>query len=423
MSLGNISKSYHSNKRPTKQTEHNLKKSTVQLSVNENNQTVDELINREIEYEERLEIISNKISKLEKKKKVLLNNFNEHTLCSLQDISNSMNHKIIQPIYAFFGVDFSGDVFLSNYISNLHSFENQFELSTKTNIDLKEIFEMIQKRKDEMNNIIFPFDVLYELIESVYYIDKYIREREALLQEINNTSKEKENAIIRQNLSQLQKPNNNNITSKEKESTSKEKNLFKKKLKLNRLHQSISYNVLTKKHSSINKKVHNKSNYIKKLDINKTNINPKKKNEGITMNKISLSKYDYTCKNLSRMSALTTKLNSKEISIINTETFPTSSIKSMNNSIIVPRKGSNNIITDTIEIPKEKITEDQSDLLNEINDSPFHIPNIKGTFDYLPKPNYERIIPKLKNVITQINGLEIDKIKYSKNQGCCVTCT
>ena len=194
------------------------------------------------------------------------------------------------------------------------------------------------------------------------------------------------------------------------------------------MHQSISYTVLTKKHSSKNKvtnekkKENVKSKYIQKLDNKKTNIKPQKKNKGITVNKISLCKYDDTYKNLSRISALTTKLNSKEISVINTETFPTSSIKSMNNSIIIQRKASNNIMTEGTDIPKETITENRNEFLKEINESPFHIPNIKGP-DYLPKSNYERMIPRLNNVITQCNGLEIDRIKYSKNQGCCVTCT
>ena len=94
----------------------------------------------------------------------------------------------------------------------------------------------------------------------------------------------------------------------------------------------------------------------------------------------------------------------------------------MNNSIIIQRKASNNIMTEGTDIPKETITENRNEFLKEINESPFHIPNIKGP-DYLPKSNYERMIPRLNNVITQCNGLEIDRIKYSKNQGCCVTCT
>ena len=421
MSLGK-SKVYHSNKNLPKQTNHILNKSMIPLNKKESTLSLEKLINRQIEIEEKIDSISNKISKLEKKKQILLRNFNTHTLCSLQDITTSMNNKIIQPIYAFFGVELSGDVFLSNYLGNLNSFENQFDLSTKTNIDLKEIFEMIQKRKEEINNILFPFDVLYELIESVYYIDKYIKEKGTLLQEIENISKEKE--INKNNLSQ----SNSNIKPKTIEKEKPKKTLSLKKLKLNKMHQSISYNVLTKKHSSKNKvtnekkKENVKSKYIQKLDNKKTNIKPQKKNKGITVNKISLCKYDDTYKNLSRISALTTKLNSKEISVINTETFPTSSIKSMNNSIIIQRKASNNIMTEGTDIPKETITENRNEFLKEINDSPFHIPNIKGP-DYLPKSNYERMIPRLNNVITQCNGLEIDRIKYSKNQGCCVTCT
>ena len=191
MSLGK-SKVYHSNKNLPKPTNHILNKSMIPLNKKESTLYLEKLINRQIEIEEKIDSISNKISKLEKKKQILLRNFNTHTLCSLQDITTSMNNKIIQPIYAFFGVELSGDVFLSNYLGNLNSFENQFDLSTKTNIDLKEIFELIQKRKEEINNILFPFDVLYELIESVYYIDKYIKEKGTLLQEIENISKEKE---------------------------------------------------------------------------------------------------------------------------------------------------------------------------------------------------------------------------------------
>ena len=179
MSLGK-SKVYHSNKNLPKPTNHILNKSMIPLNKKESTLSLEKLINRQIEIEEKIDSISNKISKLEKKKQILLRNFNTHTLCSLQDITTSMNNKIIQPIYAFFGVELSGDVFLSNYLGNLNSFENQFDLSTKTNIDLKEIFEMIQKRKEEINNILFPFDVLYELIESVYYIDKYIKEKEKI---------------------------------------------------------------------------------------------------------------------------------------------------------------------------------------------------------------------------------------------------
>ena len=430
MSLDKISKVYHSNKILPKQTNHTVNKSMIPLNKKESTPSLEELINRQIEIEEKLDSISNKISKLEKKKQILLRNFNTHTLCSLQDITTSINNKIIQPIYAFFGVELSGDVFLSNYLGNLNSFENQFDLSTKTNIDLKEIFEMIQKRKEEINNILFPFDVLYELIESVYYIDKYIKEKGTLLQEMENISKEKEKEIMKQNISQFHIQSNSNLKPKTIESQPKEnpkKNLSLKKLKLNKMHQSISYTVLTKKHSSKNKDINdkqkekNKSKYIQKLENKKVNIKTQKKNKGITMNKIS--KYDDTLKNISRISALTTKVNSKEISVINTETFPTSSIKSMNNSIIIQRKASNIIMTEGNDIPKETITENRNDFLNEINDSPFHIPNIKGTVDYLPKQNYERIIPRLNNVITQGNGLEIDRIKYSKNQGCCVTCT
>ena len=57
----------------------------------------------------------------------------------------------------------------------------------------------------------------------------------------------------------------------------------------------------------------------------------------------------------------------------------------MNISVIITRKGTNNIMTEGTEITKEKITYNRNDLLNEINNIPFHMPNSKGIFYYLPK--------------------------------------
>lgn len=83
----------------------------------------------------------------------------------------------------------------------------------------------------------------------------------------------------------------------------------------------------------------------------------------------------------------------------------------MNISVIITRKGTNNIMTEGTEITKEKITYNRNDLLNEINNIPFHMPNSKGIFYYLPKPNYERIYPRRKNVIDWIYK---SKIIYCK---------
>ena len=69
-------------------------------------------------------------------------------------------------------------------------------------------------------------------------------------------------------------------------------------------------------------------------------------------------------------------------------------------------------MTEGTEITKEKITYNRNDLLNEINNIPFHMPNSKGIFYYLPKPNYERIYPRRKNVIDWIYKSKIIYCKW-----------
>ena len=70
MSLGK-SKVYHSNKNLPKPTNHILNKSMIPLNKKESTLSLEKLINRQIEIEEKIDSISNKISKLEKKKQII----------------------------------------------------------------------------------------------------------------------------------------------------------------------------------------------------------------------------------------------------------------------------------------------------------------------------------------------------------------
>ena len=83
---------YNSNKNLPKPTNHILNKSMIPLNKKESTLSLEKLINRQIEIEEKIDSISNKISKLEKKKQILLMLFEKYGNYSYELISLSVNN-------------------------------------------------------------------------------------------------------------------------------------------------------------------------------------------------------------------------------------------------------------------------------------------------------------------------------------------
>ena len=269
--------------------------------------------------EEQIEIILSKISKIKKKQNSTLQIINKEYLHYLSEIADTTPSNITEPIIEFFGLKIGKLPVVAKNIRNEEVFKYYFDniaaihkSNTKLEQKIKSV-KLLSGKYSEMS--LYPFNLLYELIERNFLLEKTTKEYEKLLEKLDVVEKEKRQVLLE--MKQENKYNNNNKEFNESNSILEKSFHFStmhnynnsshsfsdakvKKPELNKKIQfkSFTFNALEKvNYKSINRKI------LKEQNDNDNNILHSKKNS-VTHKALSTNPSKSSIKTLNKNSQL-----------------------------------------------------------------------------------------------------------------------
>lgn len=460
--------------------------------------------------DEKIEAIKKKVTKIKKKQKIILGGINNEFLSKIKEILPMINEPILEPIYSFFGLDYSKKFFFVSILNTEEELKECLESSAivqARNTMLEEIVLKIYNNFEK--ELIYPLSLIYDFMKNNFELGK-------LKEELANSQKEfklllteeEESKLSHTNLQILKtNPNDPHSDIQElsiKESTSEtvkmplhsrpksngnlaisnihvikknsSKSASKQPQKRNiKAKENIARQTLTlsrrispfitkqscgkaartlqcqKSRSTVNKKAFGLT--LKELVIKpkerriKLEIRKKEEKNAKSFDKASLNSSIYNQKpNYISKLTLSKKSTPKNLSYFKysreqTRTIPTSidislktTAKNSLNTTTTMKKIDTSIFNRKIEISelspilkkseklqKRKSNPKVSESLDEFHLSPFKIPNVRFSVNYLSTSC--NVLSQTNRALAKTVNPNLKVEKPIKNNGCCVSCT
>lgn len=221
--------------------------------------------------EEQLDTVNAIISKTQKKQNYALKNLSPNYIQYLSEMAGTISEDILCPIKMFFQLDFSLKYFFENIVKNEEEFESFFEINAEIQINNKLFEEAFNKVRNDVTlseNIVYPYSVIYELIEREFELKKMKMQLQDILKQLEENNRKKEHAFVLMKLIERnQKVKNVKTKNSEVNNANNEKKENDDKSNVSHTHTHTNSQV---QNNCINK---NKSNQLQFKKINQRNGN------------------------------------------------------------------------------------------------------------------------------------------------------
>ena len=149
--------------------------------------------------EEELDAVNCVIIKTQKKQTYSLKNLSPNYIQYLSEMAGTTSEDILCPIKMFFQLDFSLKYFFENIVKNEEEFESFFEVNAEIQINNKLFEEAFNKVRNDVtlsDNIVYPYSVIYELIEREFELNKMKAQQHDILKQLEENNRKKEHAFV-----------------------------------------------------------------------------------------------------------------------------------------------------------------------------------------------------------------------------------
>ena len=149
--------------------------------------------------EEQLDAVNAIITKTQKKQNYALKNLSPNYIQYLSEMAGTISEDILCPIKMFFQLDFSLKYFFENIVKNEEEFESFFEINAEIQINnnlFEETFNKVRNDVTLSENIVYPYTVIYELIEREFELKKMKTQQQEILKRLEENNRKKEHAFV-----------------------------------------------------------------------------------------------------------------------------------------------------------------------------------------------------------------------------------